>query len=142
MHDGGDSTLRILHIMAAALALAIAALPTFASAEPLTRSSCWTSSLDTGARRTMCFVGSGRVNMNNRSQTSDHKGWSTCQWSGQYSQTGSKVTAAFAPASGKCSNGGASPQFSVTCEFSGNDLDCKGSAIVDGKVYDIDLTFK
>jgi hypothetical protein len=126
----------------AVLALAIAACPRSAVAESLTRSGCWTASLDTGARRMMCFVGSDRVKMNNRNRTSDNKGWSSCEWSGHYAETGTKVTVAFAPGSGKCSNGAASPQWSVTCDFSGDDLDCQGSSIVDGKIYEVSLTFK
>jgi hypothetical protein len=126
----------------ALLALAIAACPRPAVAESLTRSGCWASALDSGARRTMCFVGSGRVKMTNRNRTSDDKGWSSCEWAGLYAQTDTKVTVAFAPGSGKCSNGAASPQWSATCDFSGDDLDCQGSAIVDGKIYEVILTFK
>jgi hypothetical protein len=126
----------------ALLALAIAACPRSAVAESLTRSSCWTSHLDSGARRTMCFSGSPRVKMTNRNRTSDDKGWSSCEWSGLYALTDAKVTVAFAPGSGKCSNGAASPQWSAVCNFSGDDLDCEGSAIVDGKIYEINLTFK
>lgn len=80
--------------------------------------------------------------MTNRNVTSDHKQWTSCAWSGQYTQTDTKVTVAFAQGSGKCSNKAASPQWSVTCEFSGNDLDCQGSAIVDGKTYEVNLLFK
>lgn len=126
----------------ALLALAIAACPRSAVAESLTRSSCWTAALDTGSRRTLCFVGSGRVKMTNRNRTSDNKGWSSCEWTGLYVQTAAKVTVAFAPGSGKCSNGAASPQWAATCDFSGDDLDCQGSAIVDGKIYEVILTFK
>jgi hypothetical protein len=126
----------------ALVALTIAACPPSAVAESLTRSGCWTTSLDTGATRTMCFAGSGRVKMNNRNRTSDNKGWSTCEWAGLYAQTDAKVTAAFAPGSGKCSNGAASPQWAVTCDFSGDDLDCQGSSIVDGKIYEVNLLFK
>jgi hypothetical protein len=126
----------------ALLTLAIAPLPRAAAADSLTRSSCWTSSLDSGARRTMCFAGSGRVKMTNRNQTSDDKGWSSCEWAGLYAQTDTKVTVAFAPSSGKCSNRAASPQWAATCNFSGNDLDCEGSSIVDGKIYVLNLTFK
>jgi hypothetical protein len=125
----------------ALLASAIAALPAFA-AEPLTRSSCWTSKLDTGATRTMCFVGAGKVKMNNRNRTSDDKGWSSCEWTGYYNQTDAKVTVAFAPGSGKCSNRAVSPQWAANCDFSDDALDCQGSAIVDGKLYDVNLTFK
>ena len=75
-------------------ALVLAACPPAARAESLTRSSCWTSTLDTGATRTMCLAGSGRVKMNNRNRTSDNKGWSTCEWSGQYLQTDAKVIVA------------------------------------------------
>jgi hypothetical protein len=126
----------------AVVALTIAACPRSVMAESLTRSSCWTSSLDSGARRTMCFVGSGRVKMTNRNRTSDDKGWSSCEWAGLYATTDAKVTVAFAPGSGKCSNGAVSPQWAATCNFSGDDLDCQGSAIVDGKIYEIELTFK
>jgi hypothetical protein len=125
----------------ALVALAVAALPESAAADPLTRSGCWTSHIDTGARRTMCFVGSGRVKMNNRNQTSDGKAWTTCEWSGLYAQTDNKVTVAFAPGSGKCSNGPPSPQWAATCNFSGDDLECEGSALVDGKIYEVNLTF-
>jgi hypothetical protein len=112
------------------------------AAESLTRSNCWTATYDNGARRTLCFAGSGRVKMTNYAQTSTNKGWSSCEWSGQYTQSDTKVTVAFAQGSGKCSNKAASPQWSVTCEFSGNDLDCQGSAIVDGKVYEVKALFK
>src|SRR5262249_27161054 len=115
-------------------ALAIAALPGSAAAEPLGRANCWTSSLDTGATRTMCFVGTGRVKMNNHNRTSDNKGWSSCEWTGFYAQTDNRVTVAFAPGSGKCSNGAVSPQWAATCDFSGDDLECRGSSIVDGKM--------
>jgi hypothetical protein len=128
--------------MLGGLALAIAALPGVAAAESLTRSSCWTAHLDTGARRTMCFVGAGKVKMNNYNTTSDHKGWSKCEWTGYYTESDAKVTVAFAPGSGKCSNGAVSPQWSATCKFSGDDLDCEGSSIVDSKLYEVSLTFK
>jgi hypothetical protein len=110
--------------------------------EPLTRSNCWTSTIDSGAKRTLCFAGSDRVKMTNRNVTSDGKAWTSCEWSGQYVQTGATVTVAFAKGSGKCSNRAASPQWSATCKFSGNDLACEGSSIVDGKTYEINLTFK
>jgi hypothetical protein len=126
----------------AVVALGIAALPQFAAADSLTRSGCWTATLDTGAWRKMCFVGSGRVKMNNRNQTSDGKAWSTCEWTGLYAATESKITVAFAPGSGKCSNGASSPQWSATCNFSGDDLQCEGGALVDGKIYEVNLTFK
>lgn len=126
----------------ALLPLAIVAIPGPAAADPLTRSGCWTATLDTGAWRKLCFVGSDRVKMNNRNQTSDGKAWSTCEWTGMYVTTDKTVTTAFAPGSGKCSNGAKSPQWAATCEFSGDDLDCKGSAIVDGKIYEVTLTFK
>ena len=80
--------------------------------------------------------------MTNRNRTSDDKGWSSCEWSGLYTQTAAKVTVAFAPGSGKCTNGAASPQWSATCDFSDEGLDCQGSAIVDGKVYEVNLLFK
>jgi hypothetical protein len=80
--------------------------------------------------------------MNNRNRTSDDKGWSSCEWAGLYVQTDEKVTVAFAPGSGKCSNGAVSPQWAATCDFSGNDLACQGSSIVDGKIYPLNLTFK
>jgi hypothetical protein len=123
-------------------ALAIVALPGLAAADPLTRSDCWTSKIDTGATRTMCFIGSGKIKMNNYNKTSDNKGWSRCEWTGMYATTDNKVTVAFAPGSGKCSNGAVSPQWAATCNFSGDDLDCEGSSIVDGKIYEVNLTFK
>ena len=131
-------TLRVITI----LALAFAVFPRYAAADSLARSSCWTWKEEAGGRRTLCFAGSGRVKMTNRSGTVDNKGWTTCEWSGLYTQTGAKVTVAFAPGSGKCSNGAASPQWSGTCDFSGEDLHCEGSSIVDGKTYDFNLTFK
>ena len=126
----------------ALLALLIASIPGSAAAETLTRSSCWTATLDTGARRTMCFVGSGRIKMNNRNRTSDDKAWSTCEWSGYYVQTDARVTVAFAPGSENAATIVASPQWAATCTFSGEDLDCQGSAIVDGKLYEVNLLFK
>ena len=124
------------------LAPAIAVLPGSAAADPLNRANCWTSSIDTGATRTMCFVGNGRVKMNNHNRTSDNKGWSSCEWTGFFAQTDDRVTVAFAPSSGKCSNGAVSPQWAASCDFSGEDLSCRGSSIVDGRMYEVDLTFK
>lgn len=124
-----------------ALASVIAACPGFA-AESLTRSRCWTSSIDTGAKRTLCFSGEPRVKMNNHNRTSDDKGWSSCEWAGLYVRSDARVTVAFAPRSGKCSNGAASPQWSASCDFSDDVLSCKGASIVDGKVYEVDLEFK
>jgi hypothetical protein len=126
----------------AILALAMGAVPGSAAADELTRSDCWKATLDTGAWRRMCFVGSGRVKMNNRNQTSDGKAWSTCEWTGFYATTETRVTVAFAPSSGKCSNGASSPQWSAVCTFSGDDLDCQGAAIVDNRIYEVTLTFK
>src|SRR5690242_15610568 len=123
-------------------ALAIVTLPGLAAADELTRSDCWSSKIDTGATRTMCFVGNGKMNMHNYNQTSDGKGWSRCEWTGMYATTDNKVTVAFAPGSGKCSNGAKSPQWAATCNFSGDDLDCEGSSIVDGKLYEVNLTFR
>jgi hypothetical protein len=134
---------RIVKTIFASLALvtlATAALPRFAAAEELTRSACWT--FEEGSKRTLCFQGAGRVKMTNRNRTSDDKGWSTCEWTGLYLHEDTKVIVGFAPRSGKCSNGAASPQWSANCEFSGDDLDCRGSAIVDGKLYEVTLTFK
>ena len=68
-------------VVAGALALG---LVRSAAADPLTRPSCWTWSDGAGGKRTLCFAGSSRVKMTNRSQTVDEKGWSTCNWSGQY----------------------------------------------------------
>jgi hypothetical protein len=126
----------------AALTLVWTFLITPAIAEPLMRSSCWTWSTQAGENRILCFVASGRVKMTNRSRTVDDKGWSTCEWSGQYKQTGHKVTAAFAPSSGKCSNGAASPQYAVTCDFPGDRLDCRSSSLVGGKLLEFDRTFR
>ncbi len=123
-------------------ALAIAAFATPAAAAELTKSSCWTSKLDSGARRTMCFAAAGKVKMNNRNVTTDQKGWSSCEWEGLYAQTDAKVTVAFAPGSGKCSNGAKSPQWAATCDKSDDALECQGSSIVDGRLYELNLTFK
>lgn len=133
--------MRILFVITT-LALAFAVLTRSAAAESLTRSSCWTWSEDAGGRRTLCFAGSGRVKMTNRSRTVDEKGWSSCEWSGQYAHTGAKVTAAFAPGSGRCSNGAASPQYSLTCDFPGDRLDCRSSSLVGGKLLEFDRTFE
>lgn len=126
------------------LALAFAIFPRSAAADSLTRSSCWTWTEGSGdnGRRTLCFAGSGRVKMTNRSRTVDDKAWTTCEWSGQYAQTGAKVTAAFAPGSGKCSNGAASPQYSLTCDFPGDRLDCRSNSLVEGKLLEFDRTFE
>jgi hypothetical protein len=146
-HNWEDSIVRRLRIVKtssgglALVALAIAACPGFA-AESLTRSSCWTSTVDSGAKRTLCFAGEPRVKMKNHNRTSDDKGWSSCEWTGLYGQSDARVTIAFAPRSGKCSNGAASPQWSASCDFSDDVLACKGASIVDGKVYAVDLDFK
>jgi hypothetical protein len=80
--------------------------------------------------------------MTNRSGTISNEGWTTCEWSGQYLQTDARVTAAFAPGSGKCSNGAASPQYSLTCDFPGNRLDCRSTSIVGDKLLEFDRTFE
>jgi hypothetical protein len=126
----------------ALLVVTIAAFPGLAAAESLTRFNCWNSTLDSGAKRTLCFVGSGRVKMTNSNRTSDGKSWASCESSGNYEQTDAKVTVAFAPGSGKCSNRAASPQWAAVCNFSDDGLDCDGSSIVNGKSYEIHLTFK
>lgn len=130
--------LRIITI----LALAFAIFPRSAAADALTRSNCWTWTENAGGRRTLCFAAAGRVKMSNRSGTVDNKGWTTCEWSGQYAQTGAKVTVAFAPGSGKCSNGADSPQYSLTCNFPGDRLDCRSSSLVEGKLLEFDRTFQ
>lgn len=135
--------LRIVTTIFAGLALSapvIAALPGLATADSLTRSGCWT--FEEASKRTLCFLASGRVKMTNRNRTSDDKGWSTCEWTGLYVQTDARVTVAFAAGSGKCTNGASSPQVAATCDFSGESLDCRGSSIVDGKLYELDLVFK
>jgi hypothetical protein len=139
--SNGGYVLRILHIIPA-LALSLVFFTGSVAADPLMRSNCWTWNDGVDGFRTLCFAGSGRVEMRNRSQKLDKTGLTTCQWSGKYAQTGTKVTAAFAPGSGKCSNDVPSPQYSVTCNFPGDRLDCRSSSLVGGQLLEFDRTFK
>jgi hypothetical protein len=126
----------------AVLAMAAVATSGVAVAAPLTRSSCWTSRTDTGSTRTMCFSGAPRATMHNRNQVGNSNEWSTCKWTGTYFRKGDKVTVSFAQGSGRCSNGAASPQYSVVCDFTGENLDCDGSSIVNGRTYEVHLRFE
>ena len=115
-----------------------------AYADNLQRSSCWHRVDDRGAKRDMCFHANRRVTMktlatvgNNTTSTT----WSTCEYTGDYIESGNYVTVTFRPGSGGCSNGARSPQFTAVCDFSSGDaLECRGSAVVDGKVYEYNAT--
>jgi hypothetical protein len=124
--------------------LAAAALTSsgVAIADPITRSSCWTANFDTGSTRTICFSGAHRATMHNRNTPVNSKIWTTCESTGEYSQSDNKVTVSFAQGSGRCSNGAASPQYSTVCDFTGERLDCVGSSVVDGKRYENGGIFK
>jgi hypothetical protein len=123
--------------------LMVAALSSTALSDTLTRSACWTAKFETGSSRTLCFFGSRKVTMNNNNRTTDDKHWTQCAWTGKYSQSGGrKVRVTFEQGSGKCSNGAASPQWTVNCKFGGQRLECKGTSVVDRKTYDFDETFE
>ncbi len=123
------------------LILATSAAPSITFADSLTRSNCWAADYSDGSKRTLCFVSSRRVTMTNAGRTTDNK-WSTCKWSGDYKKQGADVTVTFHQNSGKCTNGASSPEFTAVCQFSGENLSCKGSSIVDGKTYQFAGTFK
>lgn len=142
MHLKRRSAISGIIVLTFGVTFATVACVTAATAEPLVRSKCWTWIEGVGGKRTLCFAAAGRVKMTNRSRTIDDKAWSTCAWSGQWKQTGNKVTVAFAPGSGKCSNGAASPQYAATCDFPGDRLDCRTSSLVGGKLLEFDRTFK
>jgi hypothetical protein len=124
------------------IAAAAALLPSKSMADALTRSNCWDYLSDKGDKRTLCFLNQPRVTMVNYNHTVDGKGWSTCNWSGNYSQSDTKITVTFPQNSGKCTNGASSPATTAVCDFSGESLACKGSTIIDGKTYGMDLVFK
>jgi hypothetical protein len=119
-----------------------ALLPSKSMADALTRSGCWVYLGDAGDKRTLCFFDRPRVAMTNYNYTTDHSSFSTCKWSGNYSQSGDKITITFPQNSGKCSNGASSPETTAVCDFSGDSLSCQGSTIIDGKTYKLDLVFK
>jgi hypothetical protein len=125
----------------ALLALMIAAPSGMTHADSLTRSSCWIALFGDSSKRTLCFVASGRVTMTNSNRLSGGTGWSTCDFSGDYVQGAATVTITFAANSGTCTNGASSPEFTAVCEFSGDNLPCRGSSIVDGKTYEFNGTF-
>lgn len=128
--------------LASALALAFAFNTTSAAADPLTRLSCWTWS-EEDVSRTVCFVAPGRATMTNRSGTVNNKNQITsCNWSGRYTQSGTRVTVAFAAGSGRCSNDVPAPQYSLTCNFPGDYLDCKSSSLVNGQLLAFDRIFR
>ena len=120
-----------------------ALLPSESMADALTRSSCWVYLRDSdGSKRTLCFFDAPRVTMTNYNYTVDHSSYTTCKWSGHYSQSGEKIIATFPQNSGKCSNGASSPETTAVCNFSGDSLSCQGSTIIDDKTYELDLVFK
>jgi hypothetical protein len=119
-------------------------LPSESMADELRRSSCWTyRNEERGSHRTLCFFDPPRVTMKNFNYIStDQSTFSTCNWTGSYSRHGVEISVKFRKGSGKCSNDADSPETAAECQFSGVDLACKGTAIVDGKAYDLDLVFK
>ena len=126
----------------AGLAFAIlVTAPSLASAAPLTRSSCWVAKFSNGAKRTVCFLDSGRLTMTNESDTTDGK-WSTCRFAGKYVRSGNAITIRVPKNSGKCTNGANSPNYNATCDFTGESLECEGGSIVDGKKYNSTLTLR
>ncbi len=130
------------HKIVAGLAFAIlAAAPSVTSAASLTRSSCWVASWSDGSKRTVCFLDSGRLTMTNEASTTDHK-WSTCRFAGKYVRSGNAITIRVPKNSGKCTNGANSPNYNATCDFTGEELMCKGGSVVDGKKYNSSLTLK
>jgi len=119
-------------------------LPSESMADDLTRSGCWVYLNDEdGAKRTLCFFDPPRVTMTNYNYiTTDHSKFTTCKWTGNYSQSGAQIIATFPHKSGKCSNGASSPETTAVCNFSGESLSCQGSTIISGKTYKLDLVFK
>jgi hypothetical protein len=121
-------------------------LPSESMADALTRSGCWSFLGDKGDKRTLCFFAPPRVTMTNYNFTvsggANGRGWSTCEWTGNYSQSGTTITLTFAQNSGTCSNGASSPQTTAVCDFSGESLECHGNTIIAGKAYAINLIFK
>ena len=118
-------------------------LPSRSMADALTRSRCWVYLGEAGDKRTLCFFDPPRVTMTNFNYiTTDHSTYSTCKWSGNYSQSGDKITTTFPQNSGKCSNGASSPETMAVCNFSGDSLSCQGSTIIAGKTYELNLVFK
>ncbi len=122
------------------LLLVLAGPSSTALADSLTRSGCWLFN-ESPTKVTLCFSGSSRVTMSKTTTTTDHS-ISTCQFSGSYIKRGDAVTVTFQPNSGKCTNGARSPAWFVVCDFSGESLPCRGSTIVDGKTYEVGLTFE
>jgi hypothetical protein len=121
-------------------------LPSESMADALRRPGCWVFLGNSGDKRTLCFFAPPRVTMTNYNVTVNGtvngRGWSTCRWTGHYSQSGSTITLTFAPDSGKCSNGASSPETTAVCDFSGESLACQGSSIIAGKSYGLNLVFK
>lgn len=113
-----------------------------AAADSLTRSTCWTANFSTGSWRKLCFQGGGRVKMSNYNQAGNTDVWTTCNWKGDYLQSGAEVTVSFNPGSGRCSNGAAAPQFSTVCTLTDRSLGCRGSSVVGGKLYEFRGTFE
>jgi hypothetical protein len=127
----------------AVMAMVAAAPFSVAVADTLTRSGCWTAKVaETGATRTLCFSGARRATMRNRNHIINSNAWSSCEATGDYLQRDDKVTVTFAQGSGRCSNGAAAPQWGAVCTFTGENLDCQGSAVVNGKTFEIQLLFE
>lgn len=142
-HSGGMLLEKTFTVSSAAPGSAVTPAPSPApGGSQLTRSSCWVYKGDKGDKRTLCFFDPPRVTMNNYNVTTTGNGWSTCDWTGKYTLNGTAITLAFADKSGKCSNGASSPKTTATCEFSGVSLPCKGSTVISGQSYDLDLVFQ
>jgi hypothetical protein len=122
--------------------LVVATAPSgIAFAASLTRSNCWTARYSDHSERSLCFFGAGRVTMTNTNREQGSQGWSMCQFSGDYTQDSTYVIVTFHPNSGKCTNGALSPEFTAVCEFSGQNLKCRGSTILEDKTSVFSGTF-
>ena len=133
--------MRKLLYSALALVICISA-PGGAFADSLTRASCWSATFTDGGKRRICFFASQRVKLTNYAHVTGSKAFSTCRFSGTYTQRDADVQIAIPANSDKCTNGALSPDFSATCLFSGESLSCKSSTTVAGKKYDFDEIFR
>jgi len=125
------------------LAVVTAMLPRAAIAAPsLTRGTCWVAKFDNGSKRTLCFRGSRAVTMANTNNVVDSNTWSTCNFSGKYVQSDDKVTVAFAPGSGRCTNGASAPLFVAVCDFRDEKLECRGATMIESEIYEFSGTFE
>ncbi len=123
-----------------ALVVLAAAAPTdLALAASLTRSSCWTATFEDG-KSTACFFASGRITMTNyytNVRGSNPTRWATCDSVGRYVQSGDHIAITIPANSGKCSNGAQSPNFTASCEITGDSIPCdSGYSIVSGNRYE------